>query len=147
MSLGHRYQHDDTQTMRVCRKNTDLHNLETHILLSHLIYSGTSFSLILENCTLIKMSSVRFGFVSLLLAQVEIKDSADQEERDAQPRQDETVAKASFFKISGFSKNVLSVEGEDEASSKGCETCKNKTFVLNNIYVYIHTYIVCDFIK
>lgn len=40
-------------------------------------------------------------FGSLPLAQVDIQDPADQEERDAQPCQDETVAKASFAQVSG----------------------------------------------
>lgn len=40
------------------------------------------------------------GAGSLLLAQVNVEHSAYQEERDAQPRQDEAVAKASFGQIS-----------------------------------------------
>lgn len=41
-------------------------------------------------------------FVSLLFAQMDVKESTDQKERDTQPRQDETIAKAPFAQISRF---------------------------------------------
>ncbi|MEQ2231274.1 hypothetical protein ILYODFUR_037859 [Ilyodon furcidens] len=63
---------------------------------------------------------------SLLLSQMEVQDSTDKKKRDAQPCQDDTIAKVSFVQLSGaFLENLLSVEGEDEASGKVCKTCKN----------------------
>lgn len=55
---------------------------------------------------------------------MDIQDSADQEQRDTQPGQDEAVAKVSFAQISGVIQDLLSVEGENEAAGKVCETCK-----------------------
>lgn len=54
---------------------------------------------------------------------MDIQDSADQEQRDTQPGQDEAVAKVSFAQISGVIQDLLSVEGENEAAGKVCETC------------------------
>lgn len=61
---------------------------------------------------------------SLPLAQVDVEDGADQEQRDADPRQDEAVAKVSFPQVPGVAQDLLPVEGEDEAGGEGRETCK-----------------------
>lgn len=63
-------------------------------------------------------------FCSLPLAQVDVEDGADQEQRDADPRQDKTVTKVSFPQVSGVPQYLFPVEGEDEAGSEGRETCK-----------------------
>lgn len=42
------------------------------------------------------------GFLSLPLAQVHVQEGADEEERDTDPRQHETVAKVAFPQISGI---------------------------------------------
>lgn len=66
-------------------------------------------------------------FCSLPLAQVDVEDGADQEQRDADPRQDKTVTKVSFPQVSGVPQYLFPVEGEDEAGSEGRETCKTTT--------------------
>lgn len=58
---------------------------------------------------------------------MDVEDSADQEQRDADPRQDKTVTKVSFPQVSGVPQYLLPVEGEDEAGSEGRETCKTTT--------------------
>lgn len=55
---------------------------------------------------------------------MDVQDSTHEKQGDAQPRQDETVAKVSFVQDSWVIKNLLSVEGGDEASGKVRETCK-----------------------
>lgn len=66
------------------------------------------------------------GPTSLPLAQVRVQEGADEEERDANPRQDEAVAKVALPQISAVIQDVLPVKGEDEASGKGCETCRRR---------------------
>lgn len=52
-----------------------------------------------------------------------IQEGTDEEERDADPGQDEAVAKVSLPRVPGVIQDVLPVEGEDEASGKDRETC------------------------
>lgn len=66
---------------------------------------------------------------------MDVEDSTDKEERDAHPRQDETVTKVSFPQISGITQYLLSVEGEDEAGSEGGETCKTNTSDLAQVCI------------
>lgn len=42
------------------------------------------------------------GFLSLPLAKVHVQEGADEEERDADPRQDEAVTKVAFPRIFGI---------------------------------------------
>lgn len=58
---------------------------------------------------------------------MDVEDGADQEQRDADPRQDKTVTKVSFPQVPGVTQYLLPVEGEDEAAGEGRETCKTTT--------------------
>lgn len=52
-----------------------------------------------------------------------VKEGADEEEGDADPRQHVTVAEVPPLRVLGSAQDVLPVEGEDEASGKGRESC------------------------
>jgi len=55
---------------------------------------------------------------------VDVQDTADEEEGNARPGQDEAIAKVSRFQISRGIQDVFPVEREDEARGERRETCK-----------------------
>lgn len=78
-----------------------------HFILSHLISSSCVLTLNWRDRkrerqirSLNKVPSLQLLVGSLLLAQVDVQDSTHEKQGDAQPRQDETVAKVSFVQDS-----------------------------------------------
>ena len=53
---------------------------------------------------------------------MDVQDTADEEEGDARPGQDEAIAKVSRFQVSWGIQDVFPVEREDEARSERRET-------------------------